>query len=156
MCGGLTTFSGLAVDLARRLDAGDVGEAAAMGVLSLGLGLSHSLRAGGVGVIAVLFVVTAAAGTLLRWQASMSVPIRAIATFAVNIGGAFALGLLSTASADSQLIGGVAGTGALTTFSTFVAELFEIHQIDRGWAWRYGAATFVFGVAAAWIGLTLA
>ena len=42
-------------------------------------------------------------------------------------------------SADSQLIGGVAGIGALTTFSTFVAELFEIHQIDRGWAWRYGA-----------------
>ena len=39
VCGGLTTFSGLAVDLARRLDAGDVGEAAAMGVLSLGLGL---------------------------------------------------------------------------------------------------------------------
>jgi len=50
----------------------------------------------------------------------------------------------------------VAGIGALTTFSTFVAELFEIHQIDRGWAWRYGGATFVFGVAAAWIGLTLA
>ena len=69
-------------------------------------------------MIAVLFVVTAAAGTLLRWQASMSVPIRAIATFVVNIGGAFALGLLSTASADSQLIGGVAGIGALTTFST--------------------------------------
>ena len=39
VCGGLTTFSGLAVDLAMRLDAGDVGEAAAMGMLSLGLGL---------------------------------------------------------------------------------------------------------------------
>jgi CrcB protein len=39
VCGGLTTFSGLAVDLAVRLDAGDVGEAVAMGVLSLGLGL---------------------------------------------------------------------------------------------------------------------
>jgi fluoride ion exporter CrcB/FEX len=39
VCGGLTTFSGLAVDLAVRLDAGDVGEAVAMGVLSIGLGL---------------------------------------------------------------------------------------------------------------------
>ena len=39
VCGGLTTFSGLAVDLAMRLDAGDVSEAASMGVLSLGLGL---------------------------------------------------------------------------------------------------------------------
>jgi len=39
VCGGLTTFSGLAVDLAVRLDAGNTGGAAAMGVLSLGLGL---------------------------------------------------------------------------------------------------------------------
>ena len=51
-------------------------------------------------MIAVLFVVTAAAGTLVRWQASLSVPVRAIGTLAVNVGGAFALGLLSTASAD--------------------------------------------------------
>ncbi|MEO0492422.1 MAG: CrcB family protein [Actinomycetota bacterium] len=107
-------------------------------------------------MIAVLFVATAAAGTLLRWQAALTVPVRAIGTFAVNVGGAFALGLLSTASADSQLVGGVAGLGALTTFSTFVAELVELHEIDRGWAWRYGVATFVFGVAAAWLGLRLA
>lgn len=107
-------------------------------------------------MIPVLFVMTAAAGTLLRWAASMSVPVRAIATFAVNVGGAFALGLLSTASVDSQLVGGVAGLGALTTFSTLVAELVELNEMNPVWAWRYGIATFVAGVGAAWLGLTLA
>lgn len=107
-------------------------------------------------MIAVLFIVTAAAGTLIRWQASMSVPIRAIATFAVNVGGALALGLLAGASADSQLVGGVAGLGAMTTFSTLIAELVELHELHPRWAWTYGAATFVAGVAAAWIGITLA
>ena len=107
-------------------------------------------------MIAVLFVLTAAAGTLIRWQASMSTPIRAIGTFVVNVGGAFALGLLSTASADSQLIGGVAGLGAMTTFSTLVAELVELDEIDRRLSLGYGAATFVVGVFAAWVGLTLA
>ncbi|MEO0492423.1 MAG: CrcB family protein [Actinomycetota bacterium] len=39
VCGGLTTFSGLAVDLATRLDAGQIGEAAGMTFASLALGL---------------------------------------------------------------------------------------------------------------------
>lgn len=107
-------------------------------------------------MIAILFVATAAAGTLLRWYASMTVPMRAIATFAVNVGGAFALGLLSTATSDSQLVGGIAGLGALTTFSTLVAETVELDEISRGLAVRYVGATFVVGVAAAWLGLQLA
>lgn len=107
-------------------------------------------------MIAVLFVVTAAAGTLVRWQASLSVPVRAIGTLAVNVGGAFALGLLSTASADSQLVGGVAGLGAMTTFSTLIAEMVELDEISRDLAVRYVAATFILGVGAAWIGLQLA
>ena len=105
---------------------------------------------------AVLFVLTAAAGTVIRWHLSMSVPVRAVGTLAVNLMGAFALGLLSTASADSQLIGGIAGLGAMTTFSTFVAELVELIEIDQRWARAYGAATLVGGVAAAWVGLRLA
>ncbi|MEM9467165.1 MAG: CrcB family protein [Actinomycetota bacterium] len=107
-------------------------------------------------MIAVLFVMTAAAGTLLRWAASLSVPIRALATLAVNVGGAFGLGLLATATADSQLVGGVAGLGALTTFSTLVAETIELDEISRGLAVRYVTATFVIGVGAAWVGLQLA
>ncbi|MEM9204293.1 MAG: CrcB family protein [Actinomycetota bacterium] len=107
-------------------------------------------------MIAVLFVATAIAGTVIRWAVSMSVPVRAVGTLAVNLAGSLGLGLLSTATADSQLIGGVAGLGALTTFSTFVAELVELAEIETRWAWRYGAATMVGGVAAAWVGLQLA
>ena len=107
-------------------------------------------------MIAVLFVATAAAGTLIRWYASLTVPIRALATFAVNVGGAFGIGLLSTATADSQLVGGVAGLGALTTFSTLVAETIELDEISRQLAVRYVATTFIAGVGAAWIGLLLA
>ena len=51
---------------------------------------------------------------------------------------------------------GVAGLGALTTFSTLVAELVELNEMNPLWAWRYGIATFVAGVGAAWLGLTLA
>lgn len=105
---------------------------------------------------AVLFVLTASAGTALRWQAWATAQVRAAGTFTVNVLGALGLGLLAEASNDSQLIGGVAGLGAMTTFSTLVAELVEMAAVDRRLAWAYGTVTFVAGVAAAWIGLRLA
>ena len=40
LCGGLTTFSGLAVDLAQRLDAGEFAGALALTAASVGLGLA--------------------------------------------------------------------------------------------------------------------
>ena len=43
VCGGLTTFSGLAVDIAWRLDAGELGGATLMIGASLVLGLSAFL-----------------------------------------------------------------------------------------------------------------
>ena len=104
----------------------------------------------------VAFVLTAAAGTVIRWHLSMSVPIRAIGTLIANVTGAFALGLLSTASAEAQLIGGVAGLGALTTFSTFVGEVVELAELDPRWARSYTVITVVIGVGAAWMGLRLA
>ena len=105
---------------------------------------------------AVLFVVTAAAGTFVRWQLWENSRLRFVATFVVNVVGAFLLGLMADASADSQLIGGVAGLGAMTTFSTLVAELADLAVTNRRLAVAYGVATFVAGVGAAWLGLELA
>ena len=105
---------------------------------------------------AALFVAAAAAGTFVRWQTWAGARTRVVATFVVNVVGAFLLGLLVDASADSQLVGGVAGLGAMTTFSTFIAELVDLAAHDRRLAVGYGAATFVAGVGAAWVGLQLA
>lgn len=105
---------------------------------------------------ALLFAIAAGAGTFVRWEAWSASRTRAVATFTVNVVGAFLLGLMADAGTDSQLVGGVAGLGAMTTFSTLVAELIELAATDRRLAWLYGTATFVVGVGAAWLGLRLA
>lgn len=107
-------------------------------------------------MIPALFVLTAAAGTFVRWQLWEQTRLRIVGTFVVNVVGAFLLGLMVDASADSQLVGGIAGLGAMTTFSTLVAELAELGTSNRGLAIAYGSATFVIGVGAAWLGLELA
>lgn len=99
-----------------------------------------------------LFLVAAGLGTVIRWRCGP----RPLGTLAVNVGGAFLLGLLTGSSPDTVLVGGLAGLGALTTFSALVAHLVELAEHDRRHAVVYGAATFVFGVGAAWVGLHLA
>lgn len=107
-------------------------------------------------MIPALFVLCAAAGTFVRWQLWANTRMRFVGTFVANIVGAFLLGLMADASADSQLVGGVAGLGAMTTFSTLVAELVDLASHDRRLALGYGITTFVAGVGAAWLGLQLA
>ena len=104
----------------------------------------------------VVFIVAAAAGTFVRWQLWENSRVRFVGTFAVNVVGAFLLGLMADASADSQLVGGVAGLGAMTTFSALVAELAELGASNRRLAVAYGSATVVAGVGAAWLGIELA
>ena len=105
----------------------------------------------------VLFVVAAAAGTFVRWQTWHNSTIRPAGTLTVNIIGAFLLGMLADASDGSQVVGGIAGMGALTTFSTLIAEMVAMWEIgDRGRAVGYGVLTFVLGVGAAWLGIELA
>jgi len=103
-------------------------------------------------VTPALFLVAAGLGTVIRWRCGS----RPLGILAVNVVGAFLLGLLTGSSPDTVLVGGLAGIGALTTFSTFVAQLVELAEHDRRHAVAYGAATFVFGVGAAWLGLQLA
>ena len=105
------------------------------------------------------FIVVAAAATLARalataGQAPGKIPWR---TLAVNVLGAFALGLLVTSNwLDDPLIVGVAGLGSLTTFSTVAAETAGL--LDDGHkrlAMAYLGLSLVVGVAAAWLGLSI-
>lgn len=85
-------------------------------------------------------------------------------TFVVNVTGAFLLAfvletLVRRATPDHWLryFFGVGVLGAFTTFSTLATELALLGRADRwGVAGAYAAASVVAGVAAVWLGLTLA
>lgn len=107
---------------------------------------------------AVLFVVAAALGSAVRhvlqqrWPGS---PLP-LGTLAVNLAGSFALGLLAGWDPPGATIVGVGGLGALTTFSTFAAQSFEIGGSRRPWLAAYVGLSVIGGVAMAWLGLRLA
>ena len=100
---------------------------------------------------AVLFVAAAAVGTLTRWRLGHG----PIGTVALNVVGSFGLGLVAQSGPDADLLVGVAGLGALTTFSRAIADLFDLAEVNRRTATAYGLGTLVLGVAAAWLGLRL-
>jgi fluoride exporter len=79
-------------------------------------------------------------------------------TLAVNVSGAFALGVLAGASlsADDYRIAGIGFVGAFTTFSTW---MFESHRLGEDGRLRAGAlniaVSLALGLAAAWLGRRL-
>jgi fluoride exporter len=102
---------------------------------------------GGVGAIARLWlddIVSARAGGRLPYG-----------TLAVNVSGAFVLGLLVGAALDADVyrIGGTGLIGAFTTFSTWTLES---HRLSEDGELRLGMVNFtlslILGVAAAWAG----
>ena len=103
----------------------------------------------------VLFGLAAGAGALLRWQAGRLLP-RPLATLAVNVAGAFALGLLSEAAGPVVTVVGVGGLGALTTFSTLADDIRHLAEHSYARATAYLAATLVLGLGAAAAGLAMA
>jgi fluoride exporter len=80
-------------------------------------------------------------------------------TFVVNISGAFLLGLLAGAAlhGDALLLAGTATLGSYTTFSTW---MFEAHRLGEDGSLAIGVlnivVSLVVGVAAAWLGRTIA
>ena len=104
---------------------------------------------------AVLFTAAAATGALVRWQAGRLLP-RPFSTLAVNVAGAFALGLLSGATDPVMTVAGVGGIGALTTFSTLADDIRHLAVGDPAKAAAYLAATLTVGLAAAAAGLAAA
>jgi len=102
---------------------------------------------GGVGAIGRFVLddaVSGAAGSNLPWG-----------TFAVNVSGAFLLGLLSGASVDGDplLLAGVALLGSYTTFSTWLFESHRLGEQRRPYALALNlAGSLVLGLAAAELG----
>ena len=107
--------------------------------------------------IALCFVALAGSGATLRWLAADGWPGGHRGTLAVNVVGAFALGLLGGWTGPALTVVGAGGLGSLTTFSTFAADTTNLADGSGGVAAvRHVAVTLVLGVAAAWLGLSIA
>lgn len=108
---------------------------------------------------AISFVLCAMSATLVRVFAAKRLDnaVFPVGTFAVNILGSFALGLLGGASTVVVTVIGVGVLGSLTTFSSLTNEI--VRRCRSGeWASAvaYLVLSAVCGVAAAWLGLLIA
>ena len=104
---------------------------------------------------AASFVLLAALGAAVRCIATDGWPGRHRGTLLVNVAGALGLGLLVGAGAPPVAVA-AGGLGALTTFSTFAADVVRLRETSgRTVAAAHVAATLVLGIAAARLGLEL-
>ena len=97
---------------------------------------------------ALLVLLGGAAGAVARFLVARALPGR-IATFAVNVAGSLALGLLAGSARDAYALLGVGFCGALTTFSTYALETVE------GGGWRYVLSSTAACLGACALGLRL-
>jgi CrcB protein len=114
-------------------------------------------------VIVAAAIVAGGLGGLLRAEIGDLVVTRLrrgapLATFVVNVLGAFALGVVvSRLDVDGRAILGTGFTGGFTTYSAFALEPIEQWQHGmRGAAIANVAATVVVGTLAAALGLVVA
>lgn len=110
----------------------------------------------------LLAAVGAIIGSLLRYAVSLALPQSdpltwPWATFAVNIIGAVAIGVIASLPrimADEArrhfVVTGV--LGGFTTFSTFAVEVIQLSGVQ---AWLYVVATFAVGISATHVGSKL-
>jgi len=116
----------------------------------------------------LLVIAGAAVGAPLRYLTDRAVQSRHDShfpwgTFAVNVAGSLALGLL-TGAASAGVVGsgltallGTGLCGALTTYSTFSYETLRLAERGRrGTAVAYVAASLAAGLGAVFVGLTVA
>lgn len=103
-------------------------------------------------MIPVLFAVAAGTGALIRWRIGLVLP-PPFGTLLVNIVGAFGLGLVDHWSGPELTVVGVAGLGALTTFSTLSDDLVGLAVRRPVAATAYLVATVAGGLGAAALGM---
>jgi CrcB protein len=105
---------------------------------------------GGLGAVARYAI-----GTGLSERTGSPFPV---GTFAVNLSGAFALGLLSglAVSEDLGLLLGAGALGAYTTFSTWMLETSRLAEAHRARLdLLYLGASLLAGLLAVWLGREL-
>ena len=111
-------------------------------------------------IIAVAFVVAAGAGAVMRAEAGHRWNRHegmAWGTVVVNVVGAFGLGLLHEAAPPVLTVAGVAGLGALTTFSSFARDVVALADARKAAACAaYLAVSLTAGVGAAALGMAIA
>lgn len=101
------------------------------------------------------------AGTAARLAVGLWVPDAGgipLATFAVNIVGAFLIGLLAARmpqTTDRRVLLGTGVLGGFTTYSAFMTGTVELWAAAPALAAAYAVASLVLGLAAAALGLRL-
>lgn len=107
---------------------------------------------------AIAFTVLAVLGTLTRAALTADQPAGAIPwrTLAVNVAGAFILGVVTARWHDAPIAITIAGLGSFTTFSTVAGETASLlDDGHRRTAIAYVGLTLVVGIASAWLGLSI-
>ncbi len=109
-------------------------------------------------LVALSFAVLAAAGAAVRALAAAQLNDagRPLGTLLVNLAGSLLAGLAMTMQEPFATLLVAAAAGALTTFSTFAAEVTAMHRD----ASRFAALLYLLGTvgacsAVAWLGLSL-
>lgn len=94
---------------------------------------------------ALLVLLGGAAGAVVRFLVSQALPGR-VGTFAVNVAGSLAVGLLAESAPDPYALLGIGFCGAVTTFSTYALQTLE------GGGWRYVLSSTAAGLGACALG----
>jgi fluoride exporter len=111
------------------------------------------------GYVYLLVAIGGAIGSALRYYAATVMGARPFTTFAVNITGSFAIGLLAAITNNAQMRVFI-GTGILGGFTTFSAWQLEALAASQNKATSLASLTILFGslavgFAACWLGYTV-
>ena len=171
LCGGLTTFSTMQVEIIEMLEHHHYGLAAALyrrqhrrrAARPLPGHRTRATRPDPRMTVAVWagVVVIGGVGSVLRFLVDRTVSGRVAGSFpygtlAVNLSGALLLGLLSglALSPHLALLAGTAFVGSYTTFSTWMLETQRLGEERQLWsAIANIVVSLILGLAAAWLGV---